>query len=207
MKVREALLGLGFAALFAVPASAEVIFAGPSGPQATDSSITVTFNSGAATTADLSFTVDGYLTLDGVNTYEDDFALSLNGTPIFSGTFNLGGGSNTTQAVVFLNPYGATFSNPTNNGTGVGRHGGQEIISFGDVLPLLAGTNTLVFSYTSLPRPGHYGFQGLSDEGWGIQNVTTSIPEPSTWAMMLLSFASLGFAGYRSTRKSTSATA
>ena len=28
-----------------------------------------------------------------------------------------------------------------------------------------------------------------------------SIPEPSTWALMLLGFASLGYAGYRGTRK------
>jgi hypothetical protein len=28
-----------------------------------------------------------------------------------------------------------------------------------------------------------------------------SVPEPSTWAMMLLGFAGLGFAGYRSTRR------
>jgi hypothetical protein len=34
----------------------------------------------------------------------------------------------------------------------------------------------------------------------GISNIVTSrrsIPEPSTWAMMLLGFARLGFAGYR----------
>ena len=31
--------------------------------------------------------------------------------------------------------------------------------------------------------------------------VTVSVPEPSTWAMMLLGFAGLGFAGYRSTRR------
>jgi hypothetical protein len=31
----------------------------------------------------------------------------------------------------------------------------------------------------------------------------TLIPEPSTWAMMLLGFAGLGFAGYRASRKTT----
>jgi hypothetical protein len=205
MKVREAFLGLGTAALFAVPASAGLIYAGPSGPQPTDSSITVTFTSGAATTTGLLFTIDGYLSLDGQNFYEDDFGLSLNGTPIFSGTFNLGGGSATTQAVVFSNPYSATSSDPTNN-TSIGWAGGQEIINFGDVLPVLVGTNTLVFSYASLPSPGHAGFQGTGDEAWGIENVTISIPEPSTWAMMLLGFAGLGFAGYHSTRRNNSVT-
>jgi hypothetical protein len=31
-------------------------------------------------------------------------------------------------------------------------------------------------------------------------DVVASVPEPSTWAMMLLGFASLGFAGYRKAR-------
>jgi hypothetical protein len=35
--------------------------------------------------------------------------------------------------------------------------------------------------------------------------VTDSIPEPSTWALMLLGFAGLGFAGYRRTRVAVSA--
>jgi hypothetical protein len=36
----------------------------------------------------------------------------------------------------------------------------------------------------------------------GITLSTAAIPEPSTWAMMLLGFAGLGFAGYRASRKS-----
>jgi hypothetical protein len=37
-------------------------------------------------------------------------------------------------------------------------------------------------------------------------NVTTlAVPEPSTWAMMLLGFAGLGAAAYRSTRRNTAA--
>jgi hypothetical protein len=28
-----------------------------------------------------------------------------------------------------------------------------------------------------------------------------TVPEPSTWAMMMLGFAGLGFAGYRKSRK------
>ena len=31
--------------------------------------------------------------------------------------------------------------------------------------------------------------------------VTATVPESSTWAMMLLGFAGLGFAGYRKSRK------
>lgn len=190
--------------LFAASANAGVIYPGPSPEQPTDTSIAVTFNSGTATTTGLSFTIDGYLSLDGQNFYEDDFGLSLNGSPLFAGTFNLGGGSNTTQAVVYLNPFGATLSNPTNNGTTISFAGGKEIVTFGDVLPVVAGTNTLIFNYTSLPPPAHAGFQGLGDEGWGIEGVTVSIPEPSTWAMILAGFAGLGFAGYRKSRKAVS---
>ena len=34
--------------------------------------------------------------------------------------------------------------------------------------------------------------------------VSATAPEPSTWAMMLVGFAALGFAGYRRTRKPVS---
>ena len=33
--------------------------------------------------------------------------------------------------------------------------------------------------------------------------VSGAIPEPSTWAMMLLGFAGLGYAGYRKARRAT----
>lgn len=31
--------------------------------------------------------------------------------------------------------------------------------------------------------------------------VNVNVPEPSTWAMMMIGFAGLGYAGYRSSRK------
>ena len=34
-----------------------------------------------------------------------------------------------------------------------------------------------------------------------VSNIALSTPEPSTWAMMVLGFAGLGFAGYRKARK------
>jgi hypothetical protein len=37
----------------------------------------------------------------------------------------------------------------------------------------------------------------------GVFDVTTAVPEPSTWAMMILGFAGVGFMAYR--RKSKSA--
>jgi len=41
----------------------------------------------------------------------------------------------------------------------------------------------------------------------GIGNGVSAVPEPSTWAMMLIGFAGLGFAGYRSAKKSGAALA
>jgi len=38
------------------------------------------------------------------------------------------------------------------------------------------------------------------DDTFVFTNVS-SVPEPSTWAMMLIGFAGLGFAGYRSTQR------
>ena len=47
---------------------------------------------------------------------------------------------------------------------------------------------------------------GANDASWFGANIelSGSVPEPSTWAMMLLGFAGLGFAGYRKTRKAAS---
>lgn len=193
---------LAAAALMAVAlcgsAQAAVVYAGPTPAMETNAPpFSVTFSSGAATTATLSFVLNGYASLDGQNFYQDNFTLTLNGNQIFAGTFNLGGGSDTTQAVVFSNPLGATISNPTNNGTGICFCGGQETFSFAGV-PLIAGVNTLTFAYSSLPSPANAGFQGLGDEGWGVQDVNVSaVPEPSTWAMMILGFLGLGLVTYR----------
>jgi hypothetical protein len=48
--------------------------------------------------------------------------------------------------------------------------------------------------YKTTPRPGGsmYALDGI---------ILTSVPEPSTWAMMLMGFFALGYAGYRRARK------
>jgi hypothetical protein len=42
------------------------------------------------------------------------------------------------------------------------------------------------------------------DEGkqYAFGDGTVTVPEPSTWAMMLVGFAGLGYAGYRKTKTS-----
>jgi hypothetical protein len=66
----------------------------------------------------------------------------------------------------------------------------DDVIDLGSSL----GPNfDLTFGYTLVADgPGGFGF----DFALG-----GAVPEPSTWAMMLVGFAGLGFAGYRSTRR------
>ncbi|WP_315806741.1 MULTISPECIES: FxDxF family PEP-CTERM protein [unclassified Bradyrhizobium] len=191
--------------LFCAPARAAIVYSGPSTPMVTDTSFSVDFYSSNAISSGLSFVLNGYISLDGHNYFEDDFRLALNGTQIFRGTFNLGGGSDETQAVVYSNPLGATFSNPTNNGTGICYCGGEQQFSFASI-PLVAGKNTLTVSYESLGGDYRAGFQGAKDELWSIADVNVSaVPEPSTWAMMLLGFTGLSFMAYRRSRLRTAA--
>jgi hypothetical protein len=57
---------------------------------------------------------------------------------------------------------------------------------------LKAGSNTLEF----------LGLSQLTDQTAFIENVNVAaVPETSTWAMMILGFATLGFWGYRGRNK------
>ena len=52
-----------------------------------------------------------------------------------------------------------------------------------------------------------YFTAGPNGENDGLFGSLTAAPEPSTWAMMLLGFAGLGFAGYRRGARARQATA
>ena len=47
----------------------------------------------------------------------------------------------------------------------------------------------------------NYYFTSSSVYDMPVDALVTEVPEPFTWAMMLVGFAGLGFAGYRSTRR------
>jgi hypothetical protein len=59
-------------------------------------------------------------------------------------------------------------------------------------------------AYMKLQYNGSSYAEGLIGTA-GVQSQITGVPEPSTWAMMLLGFAGVGFAGYRRTKRSTAA--
>jgi hypothetical protein len=57
------------------------------------------------------------------------------------------------------------------------------------VFALNAGTTSFFGAPVTMRAPGDFEFE-----------VTSGVPEPSTWAMMLLGFAGLGIAGYRNAK-------
>ena len=76
-----------------------------------------------------------------------------------------------------------------------------------DLVDLIAsnGSSPFYFSPHALETPGVYTATGGAFEG--ILTVSsTAVPEPATWAMMLLGFAGLGLVGYRRTASTRAAT-
>lgn len=66
---------------------------------------------------------------------------------------------------------------------------------FGYTLETVTGTATsssTLLSFSGREVPQWYGLDNVS--------VSSGVPEPSTWAMLILGFAGLGFAGHRRTK-------
>jgi hypothetical protein len=186
--VRLASAALAMSAAFAAAAHGATLFtlAGPTSAVGIPGFIDETFSASAGP-GTLSFTLDGFNTVDGANVsnnFEDDFTLSLNGVAIFAGSFDLGGGG---QNIVSLQPAGSTV---TLHASVFGRGGTVDISA---PLDLAAGLNTLRFAYaTAAP-------QAFTDESWAIQNLSVTgdaaaggVPEPASWALMLAGFLGIG---------------
>jgi hypothetical protein len=126
----------------------------------------------------LAFDLLGFRTIDGFNCCTDTFHLRVNGTEVFNGVFNLGGGG------------GEGFAGPP--GTTVSAIAGGRRITLGFTAG--TGANTFAFDYGPL--------QGFGDEAWGLDNVgftadvreprSGGAPEPAAWAMLLLGFGGVG---------------
>ena len=149
----------------------------------TDTALSFTFT-GAGGPGTLSFHLDGFTSLDGNNSYEDDFTLTINSVVVFKSTWDLGGGGGT---AIYVDTNGASYV----GGTAGWFAGGAYDITV--PFAVAAGLNTVQFNYDSLPSPDA-GFQGIGDEGWGVgeYSVTTPVPEPANGALLLAGLGALG---------------
>jgi len=179
-------LAVASALLTAQAASAAIVFslAGPTAATTIPGSFTYNFNA-SATTAALTFTINGYDSVDGSGNFpfDDTFTLTLNGTDIMSGAYSMGGGYG---AVTYFSPAGTTTFTVDN---GLFQGGYTDVAT---TLALVSGNNTLTFSYNN------YNPQGLGDESWGLSDISVSaVPEPANWAMLIAGFGLVGAAARR----------
>jgi hypothetical protein len=151
---------------------------------------------------DLSFIADASTTTLSVGGYQVPAFEQVQ----FSGV-TTGGGPNLLGGTWTLVPAASGSNSSTfSDGTGV------PALNFGAVVAGLFDTYSQTFATT----PGatyDYAFEFSNpgaNEPSGLLVTTTGsagvVPEPSTWAMMLIGFAGLGFAGYRRARATVSAT-
>jgi hypothetical protein len=74
----------------------------------------------------------------------------------------------------------------------------NDVVSYGD---WCNGVGSAC-GFGELPWWGQPGAQEIS-ESLVVRSAASGVPEPSTWAMMVLGFAGLGFAGNRTRARST----
>lgn len=175
-------------ALSAGAASSAVIFndgaTDPNGEYRGVGSLDVVFNSTGGTQS-ISFTLFGADSVDGFgNGYDDVFSVSLNGNLLFEGLFNMSGGGSNVSTTNVLGWAWNTITNP-----GGAFSGGST--SFSGLIDLLAGSNTLTFSFAS-PGPLNNGNQGTNDESWALNNLDISVAAVPLPAGLPLLGAGLG---------------
>jgi hypothetical protein len=151
---------------------------GPWVPNSTKSSWITPFNPVNSNTDPSHFGLYGYVT-----------QFNISGTVAASNSLSLLFASDDKVASIVLNGV-ALYSGPTD--------GSSQYTSFTPFVlsdALKSGTNTLDFFVMNYPRVGGNP-SGLNVEFTGI----TGVPEVSTWAMLLIGFVGLGFAGYRKSK-------
>lgn len=146
-------------------------------------------------TGTLAFELAGYRSIDGYNTnYTDIFHLWINGTEVFTGSFNMGGGGKNT---ILFNPNGGTALTTTFGATD-NVHNSRQVTWAGGVtqislpISLLAGANQIGFGYSGWGQPS-------TDEWWGVNfaSITTALAVPESNGLILLVLGMLGLVTLR----------
>lgn len=130
-------------------------------------------------------------------------------TPVISASLTING---MTYSVPVNSSGYLEFDNPTSSSGGFRVDGGvftdssgnyrldNTIYSTSSSAPFLTSLNTS-FSYSFQPGDGEGGEFTVASEMITLSplsvTVTDAVPEPSTWAMMILGFAGIGFLAYR----------
>ena len=109
-------------------------------------------------------------------------------------------------------PQTCTLPPPGDYGGYFDNYGVMFSLANGDVVDLYSNGDTLAVSTDPAnpapplsPAPYFYGVVVINNgapDYTSASGLALATPEPSTWAMMFAGFASLGFAGYRRSRKS-----
>ena len=156
------------------------------------SAVTVGISVPTTLTANLSFDLLGFRTLDGVNCCTDTLTFSANGATALTGAYS----HNPAINRLLSNPSGASVTQLWVNTPppGVGGANSGHRFEVPNV-QLNAGVNTFTWSYSSL--------QSFADEAWGLDNVTVTanlpqgVPEPGTLALLMLALPLLASRRFR----------
>jgi len=116
-------------------------------------------------------------------------------TAVLKGTFSLTG-PGLVSFTVGSDDDSFVYLNGKLIGQNPGIHGVTDVLFTGNGE---AGSNTLEIFYADRERTGAF----LSVSADVTLTAVGGVPEPSTWAMMILGFAGIGFMTYRRSRKST----
>jgi hypothetical protein len=197
--IKRSLCGLLAALVLSAPASAAVINIG--------------FEQGLT-----GWTTNGNVVVDNTGAFSGTFSALLtaenphNAPPTsLSQVFNLNSGETVTFYARFTGLQQNAAGQDTANVT-IGLPGQYTNVLASWVLPANVGIGAWQTISFTAPSAGSYEFRALVDNvanssGFStlridsVQPISSAVPEPSTWAMMIIGFAGVGFLAYRRGRK------
>ena len=204
-----ATLLISMSGLLARPASAEITAVSASGPGGTVSGLAIDtmFNTDDSVSFDATYTSAARIVLTLTVNGSGDYFI---GGPVETITNDTGATFPSFFALLVGAPAGATFNESSWNGS-VFSNGTVLSPPFPDATevtfngpPGIGAGNSTELGVGFIIPASAVGSQTFEVE---LTPSVASVPEPSTWAMMLIGFAGLCFAGYRRNLKSEGVTA